>query len=248
MWVGWIDAKLVESPSKQAANRVTRRRFAEQWSAPLRADGTVYSDAWETLGAERDYRQPRVAVHVGGKLVRWAMFDFGQGTPPVLVVLQPTARKQSLRAVDTWATSTARSSSRSSTASAGSRTVRLSPRPVPKTRRRSRLDPDWWTFPAAFGTSGDGQRSGPSASRRCSDMLGNRPILQALCGRRAISEDCLSSRGRCPVVLAPTTELAAFATGCHWLRPLGSINAPSPSPESRMRRRIRGPRSHRPEG
>ena len=38
----------------------------------------------------------------------------------------------------------------------------------------------------------------------------------------------------------------AFATGCHWLRPLGSINAPSSSPESRMRRRIRGRRSHRP--
>jgi hypothetical protein len=28
----------------------------------------------------------------------------------------------------------------------------------------------------------------------------------------------------------------AFAAGCHWLRPLGSIKAPSPPPESRMRR------------
>jgi hypothetical protein len=28
------------------------------------------------------------------------MFDFGQGTPRVLVVLNPTARKQTLRALD----------------------------------------------------------------------------------------------------------------------------------------------------
>jgi hypothetical protein len=40
----------------------------------------------------------------------------------------------------------------------------------------------------------------------------------------------------------------AFATGCHWLRPLGSINAPSPSPESRMNARFGDRRSHRPEG
>ncbi len=45
MWAGWLDTKLVELPPKQAANPVTRRRFAEQWSesnlrlraAPLRA-------------------------------------------------------------------------------------------------------------------------------------------------------------------------------------------------------------------
>jgi hypothetical protein len=33
-------------------------------------------------------------------------------------------------------------------------------------------------------------------------------------------------------------RLGAFATGCHWLRPLGSINAPSSSRRSVMRRRI----------
>jgi hypothetical protein len=33
MWAGWLDATLVELPSRQAANDVTRRRFAEQWSA-----------------------------------------------------------------------------------------------------------------------------------------------------------------------------------------------------------------------
>ena len=32
------------------------------------------------------------------------MFDFGQGTPRVLVVLNPTARKQTLRALDMRAT------------------------------------------------------------------------------------------------------------------------------------------------
>jgi hypothetical protein len=32
------------------------------------------------------------------------MFDFGQGTPGVLVVLNPTARKQTLRALDMRAT------------------------------------------------------------------------------------------------------------------------------------------------
>lgn len=54
------------------------------------------------LDAERDYWQPRVAVHFGAKLLQWewALFDFGQGIPRVLVVLNPTARKQSLRALD----------------------------------------------------------------------------------------------------------------------------------------------------
>jgi hypothetical protein len=52
------------------------------------------------LDAERDYWQPRVAVHFGAKLLKWALFDFGQGIPRVLVALNPTARKQSLRALD----------------------------------------------------------------------------------------------------------------------------------------------------
>jgi hypothetical protein len=125
MWAGWLVAKLVELPPQQAANAVTRRRFAEQWSesnprfrsahavasyleregiAPLSAGGTVYSDERETLDAERDYWQPRVVVHFGAKLLQWAMFDFGQGTPRVLVILNPTARKQTLRALDMRAT------------------------------------------------------------------------------------------------------------------------------------------------
>jgi hypothetical protein len=125
MWAGWLDAELIDLPPHQAASPVTRRRFAEQWSrsnprflaahavasyleregiAPLSAGGTVYSDDRETLDAERDYWQPRVAVHFGAKLLQWAMFDFGQGTPRVLVVLNPTARKQTLRALDMRAT------------------------------------------------------------------------------------------------------------------------------------------------
>ncbi len=121
MWAGWLDAKLVELPPQQATNAVTRRRFAEQWSesnprfraahavasyleregvAPLSAGGTLYSDEREILDAERDYWQPRVAVHFGAKLLQWAMFDFGQGISRVLAVLNPTARKQTLRALD----------------------------------------------------------------------------------------------------------------------------------------------------
>jgi predicted nucleotidyltransferase len=121
MWAGWLEATLVELPPQQAANAVTRRRFADQWSesnprfraahavasylepegiAPLSAGGTVYSDEREILDAERDYWQPRVKVHFGARLLQWAMFDFGQGTPRVLVVLNPTARKQRLRALD----------------------------------------------------------------------------------------------------------------------------------------------------
>jgi hypothetical protein len=100
MWAGWLDARLVELPPEQAASAVTRRRFAEQWSesnprfraahavasyleregiAPLSAGGTVYSDEREILDAQRDYWQPRVAVHFGAKLLQCAMFDFGQG-------------------------------------------------------------------------------------------------------------------------------------------------------------------------
>jgi predicted nucleotidyltransferase len=125
MWAGWLAAELVELPPQQATNPVTRRRFAEQWSesnprfraahavasyleresvAPLSAGGTLCSDEREILDADRDYWQPRVAVHFGAKLLQWAMFDFGQGTPRVLVVLNPTARKQTLRALDMRAT------------------------------------------------------------------------------------------------------------------------------------------------
>jgi hypothetical protein len=125
LWAGWLDAKLVELPREQVANPVTRRRFAEQWAesnprfraahaaascleregvAPLTAGGTLYSDERQILDAERDYWQPRVAVHFGAKLLKWAMLDFGQGTPRVLVVLNPAARKQTLRALDMRAT------------------------------------------------------------------------------------------------------------------------------------------------
>jgi hypothetical protein len=70
----------------------------------LCAGGTLYSDEREMLDAERDYWRPRVAVHFGAKLLQWALFDFGQGIPRVLVVLNPTAGKQSLRALDMQAT------------------------------------------------------------------------------------------------------------------------------------------------
>jgi hypothetical protein len=125
VWAGWLDAELVELPPQRAASAATRRRFAEQWSesnprfraahvvasyleregvAPLSAGGTLYSDAREILDAERDYWQPRVSVHFGAKLLQWALFDFGQGISRVLVVLNPTARRQTLRALDVRAT------------------------------------------------------------------------------------------------------------------------------------------------
>lgn len=102
IWAGWLDAKLVELPQGQAASAVTRRRFATQWAktnprfraahavacyleregvAPLSAGGTVYSDDRDIVEAERDYWRPRVAVHFGARLLKWAMFDFGQGRP-----------------------------------------------------------------------------------------------------------------------------------------------------------------------
>jgi hypothetical protein len=37
-------------------------------------------------------------------LLQWALFDFGQGISRVLVVLNPTARTQTLRALDMKAT------------------------------------------------------------------------------------------------------------------------------------------------
>lgn len=52
------------------------------------------------IAEEREYWRPAVAVHFGAKLLQWAMFDFGQGTPRVVVLLNPTARKQTLRALD----------------------------------------------------------------------------------------------------------------------------------------------------
>jgi hypothetical protein len=121
MWAGWLDSKLVDLPEREATNTVTRKRFRQQWSstnprfraahavasylehdgvAPLSAGGTLYSDQREVIDEERDYWRPTIAVHFGRKLLQWAMFDFGQGTPRVLVVLNPTARKQTLRALD----------------------------------------------------------------------------------------------------------------------------------------------------
>lgn len=121
MWAGWLDSKLIDLTDQEAKNPVTCRRFGRQWSitnprfraahavasyleqdgiAPLSAGGTLYSDQREVIDEERDYWRPTVAIHFGGKLLKWAMFDFGQGTPRVLVVLNPTSRKQTLRALD----------------------------------------------------------------------------------------------------------------------------------------------------
>jgi predicted nucleotidyltransferase len=121
MWADWLDSKLVDLPDQEATSPVTRRNFGEQWSrtnprfraahavasylerdgiGPLSAGGTLYSDQRKVIDEERDYWRPAVAVHFGAKLLQWAMFDFGQGTPRVLVVLNPTVRKQTLRALD----------------------------------------------------------------------------------------------------------------------------------------------------
>jgi hypothetical protein len=67
---------------------------------PLNAGGTLSSEQRELIDEEREYWRPAVEIHFGGKLLQWAMFDFGQGTPRVVVVLNPTARKRTLRALD----------------------------------------------------------------------------------------------------------------------------------------------------
>jgi hypothetical protein len=86
--------------------RGARRRelFRTRGSCALSAGGTVYSDEREILDAERDYWQPRAAVHFGANLLQWAMVDLGHGIRRVLVVLNPSTRKQSLRALDMKAT------------------------------------------------------------------------------------------------------------------------------------------------
>jgi hypothetical protein len=163
MWAGWFDGKLVELPPEQARNPLTCRRFAEQWTAsnprfraahavasyleregiaPLSAGGTLYSDERQMLEPAGDYWQPRVAVHFGAKLLKWAMLDFGQGIPRVLVVLNPAARQQTLRALDMRATVDRESSSGSSTGTAAEadRTLgrRLPRRRAPRLHARVR--------------------------------------------------------------------------------------------------------------
>jgi hypothetical protein len=197
------DAKLVDLPPQQAANPVTRRRFREQWSesnprfhaahavasylerdavAPLNAGGTLYSDEREILEPERDYWQPRVAVHFGAKLLKWALLVFGQGIPRVLVVLNPTVRKQTLRALDV-----------------GRRTDQgerpacprdLSPRLVGAGSAISNLP-----FPAIFSASGHGYHyrvpplhGGALTSRSTGQFAG--PLRAA-----GISESCLALDG-----------------------------------------------------
>jgi hypothetical protein len=56
------------------------------------------------LDEERDYWRPRIAVHFGAQLLKWAMLDFGQGTPAFSSSSSPTAREQTFRAFDMWAT------------------------------------------------------------------------------------------------------------------------------------------------
>jgi hypothetical protein len=93
----------VSNPRFRAAHAVGSY-FEREGVAPLSAGGTLYSDEREILDAERDYWQPRAAVHFGANLLQWAMLDFGHGIPRVLVGLNPSTRKQSLRALDMKAT------------------------------------------------------------------------------------------------------------------------------------------------
>jgi hypothetical protein len=93
----------VSNPRFRAAHAVGSC-FEREGVAPLSAGGTVSSDEREILDAERDYWQPRAAVHFGANLLQWAMLDFGHGIRRVLVVLNPSTRKQSLRALDMKAT------------------------------------------------------------------------------------------------------------------------------------------------
>jgi hypothetical protein len=100
MWAGWLDAKLVELPLRRAANPVTRRRFADQWSesnprfrgthavasyleregvAPLSAGGGRSTPRAGDSGGGTRLRAAARRRPLGAKLLQRAMFDFGQG-------------------------------------------------------------------------------------------------------------------------------------------------------------------------
>jgi hypothetical protein len=57
MWVGWLDAKLIDLPVEQTANAVTRRRFAEQWSESNPRFRAAHSVASYLEGEGRDLRR-----------------------------------------------------------------------------------------------------------------------------------------------------------------------------------------------
>jgi hypothetical protein len=123
MWASGLGARLVEPPPHQATSLMTRRHFAAQWSesnprftaahcvesylepegiARLGAGGTLYSDEPEILDVERDYWQSRVAVDCDVAQVGDGRFWPGNTTRSRR--LEPTARKQTRRALDIRAT------------------------------------------------------------------------------------------------------------------------------------------------
>src|SRR5262249_50528045 len=124
MWAGWLDAKLVELPPQQATDPVTRRRFTEHWSeSNLRFRAARRRELPRTGGSRAAERGRNALGRRAGDARRGArllaaarrcplrcqvaplaMFDFGQRMSRVLVVLNPTARKQTLRALDMRAT------------------------------------------------------------------------------------------------------------------------------------------------
>ena len=87
--------------------------------------------------------------------------------------------------------------------------------------------------------SAGGARSEPGG--RAQRPAGGEPLELPEAIRDRLADEVIDE------LLAGATVLACFgrfrglslAAGCHWLHPLGSINAPSSGRESLMRRRIR---------
>lgn len=121
-WAGWIQSARVELPRTHAQHPVTRERFSRHWSAsnprletahaaasylekdgiaPLGAGSALYSD--ETLFPDypRSFEPSVAAVYFGARWLHVHLpTDLGYGVPRVVVVLNPTARRTPLQALD----------------------------------------------------------------------------------------------------------------------------------------------------
>jgi hypothetical protein len=124
-WAGWIEAELVELPRAFAADPTTSERFEWHWSesnsrfeaahsvaayleqdgvAPLNPGGVLYSDERIAAGHRNGFGPPVVTVHFEARRLQIALGHFSHGVPRVILVLNPSARKQPLRALDMRAT------------------------------------------------------------------------------------------------------------------------------------------------
>jgi hypothetical protein len=121
MWAGWLEAKLVELPPQQAANAVTCRRFAEQWGEAKsllpgsarrrqlpRTRGGCAAERGRNalLGRAGDSRFRAGLLAAARRRPLWCQVArvgdvrLRPGNTARARRLEPTARKQTLRALD----------------------------------------------------------------------------------------------------------------------------------------------------